>query len=78
MLSIKEKELKRLLDSEYQKGMNHGIGLMKQKILHAYKNGNPVSIEGRVYFIKSDIENLRDIFADLEMMNEGDINNGKR
>ncbi|WP_313184749.1 hypothetical protein [Lacrimispora sp.] len=67
MLNIKERELKRLLDSQYQKGINHGIELMKQKILHAYKNGNPISIEGRVYFIKSDIENLRNIFADLEI-----------
>jgi len=71
MLRIREKELKRLLDSEYHKGMNYGIELMKQKILHAYKNGNPVSIEGRVYFIKSDMENLRDIFLDLEKMNGG-------
>lgn len=40
---------------------------MKQRMLQTCENGNPIDIEGRAYFIKSDMENLRDIFADLEM-----------
>lgn len=39
---------------------------MKERMLLACENGNPVNIEGRAFFIKSDIDNLRDIFADLE------------
>lgn len=66
MLNINESELKKLLDSEFQRGRDYGINLMVQKLLHAYENGNPVVLENRVFFIKSDIENLRDIFADLE------------
>lgn len=64
MLNIKERELKRLLDTEYQKGRDYGIKLMEQKLLHAYKKGNPIELEGRAYFLKSDMDNLRDIFRD--------------
>lgn len=39
---------------------------MQQRMLLACENGTPINIEGRAYFIKSDMENLRDIFADLE------------
>ena len=35
-------------------------------MLLANENGTPLEIAGRVWFVKSDMENLRDIFADLE------------
>lgn len=66
MLNIKERDLQRLLYSEYQKGIERGIEMMKQKLLHAYENGNPVVLDKRAYFIKSDMDNLRDIFEDME------------
>lgn len=44
---------------------------MKQRMLLACENGNPIELnDGRAYFIKSDIDNLRDIFADLETDSE--------
>ncbi len=66
MLNIKERDLQRLLHSEYQRGIDQGIELMKQKLLHAYENGNPVVLKEGVFFIKSDMDNLRDIFEDME------------
>lgn len=46
-----------------------GIKIMEQRILLACENGNPLNIEGKAYFIRSDIDNLRGIFADLEQGN---------
>lgn len=66
MLNIKERDLQRLLYSEYQRGIEQGIVMMKQKLLHAYENGNPVVLDKRAYFIKSDMDNLRDIFENME------------
>lgn len=62
MLYIKEKDLEILLQAEYQKGMEK----MQQKILMACEQGSPIDIGGRAYFVKSDIQNLRDIMEDLE------------
>ena len=39
---------------------------MEQKILKACEEGKPVEIDGRVYFVKSDIQNLREIFDKVE------------
>jgi transcriptional regulator of heat shock response len=69
MLYIEERTLQRLLRTEYQKGIERGKKLAEEKLLFAYENGNPINIEGKAYFIKSDIENLRDIFEDLESEN---------
>lgn len=67
MLLIEESELKELLEKEYRKGFAQGIKLMEQRILLANENGTPLEISGRVWFIKNDMENLSDIFADLEV-----------
>lgn len=61
-------ELKVLYEKGYQDGIRQGIKLIEQKLLLACKNGSPINIEGRAYFIKSDMENLRDIFKGLEEM----------
>lgn len=66
MLHIEESELKKLLEHEYRKGFAEGMKLMEQRMLLANENGTPLEIAGRVWFIKSDMENLRDIFEDLE------------
>lgn len=38
---------------------------MKERMLLACENGNPIEIDNRAFFVKSDIDNLRDIIADL-------------
>ena len=42
---------------------------LEQRILLAFENGNPINIEGKAFFVRSDIDNLRGIFADLEQGN---------
>lgn len=61
-----ERELKVMLDQEERRGIEQGIRLMQERILLACENGNPISINGKAYFIKSDMQNLHDIFSDLE------------
>ena len=66
MLIVEEKDLEKLLEKKYQEGVCQGVRLMKQRMLLACENGNPIEIDNRAFFVKSDIDNLRDIFADLE------------
>lgn len=61
-----EQELKVMLDHAERRGIEQGIRLMQERILLACENGNPISINGKAYFIKSDMQNLHDIFSDLE------------
>ena len=67
MLIIEEKDLEKLLEKKYHEGVCEGVTLMKERMLLACENGNPIEINNRGYWIKSDIDNLRDIFADLEV-----------
>ncbi len=60
------KELKEMLDNAERRGMEKGIRLMQERMLLACENGTPISINGKAFFIKSDLQNLHDIFADLE------------
>lgn len=43
-----------------------GMELMMEKLRMAAENGTPIEIDGRAWYLKSDIENLRDIFEDME------------
>ena len=62
-----ERELKVMLDQAERRGIEQGIRLMQQRMLLACENGTPIELpDGRAYFIKSDMQNLQDIFADLE------------
>ena len=65
MLTIEEKDLEKLLEKKYQEGVCQGVKLMKERMLLACENGNPIEIDNRAFFVKSDIDNLRDVFADL-------------
>lgn len=62
--------LEEITQEEYERGVRHGIQLgillMKHKLLLACENGTPIEINGRVYFVKTDIDNLRAIFDDME------------
>lgn len=61
-----ETVLKNQYERGYHDGIKHGLKLMAERMLLACENGNPIEINGRAYFIKSDIQNLRDIMDDLE------------
>lgn len=69
--------LEEMTQDEYERGVQHGIQLgilfMKQKLLLACENGTPIEINGKVYFVKTDIENLMDIFDDLENAADNDF-----
>lgn len=54
----------------YKEGFALGMQLIKERIKLAAENGTPLDIDGRAYFIKSDIQNLRDIFEDMEKMEQ--------
>lgn len=62
-------KLKEMLDNAERRGIMQGIKIMEQRILLAFENGNPLNIEGKAFFVRSDIDNLRGIFADLEQGN---------
>lgn len=66
MLVIEEKEMVKLLRKRFQEGLMQGVKLMQQRMLLACENGTPINIEERAYFVRSDLQNLRDIFDDLE------------
>lgn len=51
----------------YKCGYDKAIKDYEMKLLYAAENGTPIEIGGRAYFIKSDIQNLRDIFNTLEI-----------
>lgn len=62
-----ERELKVMLDHAERRGIEQGIKIIQQRMLLACENGTPIELpDGRAYFIKSDIQNLYDIFSDLE------------
>lgn len=67
MLLIGKEELNQLLEKKYQEGVVHGVQLMKERMLLACQNGTPIELnDGRAYFVRSDIQNLRTIFDTLE------------
>ena len=66
MVRINEKQMQQVLDIQYKKGVEDGIRLMKQRMLLACENGTPIDIGGRVVFVRSDLQNLRDLMDDLE------------
>ena len=61
-LEKREKEL----ENNFNAGVLQGIKIMQQRMLLACESGTPINIEGRAYFIKSDLQNLQHIFSDLE------------
>lgn len=62
-----DKETCKLLQQAENRGILIGIKLMQQRMILACENGTPIELpDGRAYFIKSDIQNLHDVFSDLE------------
>lgn len=58
--------MKPMFQDTFKQGVVTGIKLMEQKILKACEEGKPLEIEGRAYFVKTDIQNLREMFAKME------------
>lgn len=65
MIYMEESQLQQLLEAEYQKGVQHGAKIMQQRMLLACENGTPLDIDGRAYFVRSDLQNLREIISDI-------------
>ena len=55
-----------MMEEQYNRGITVGMELMMEKLRIAADNGTPIEIDGRAWYLKSDIENLRDIFEDME------------
>ena len=70
MMPVKEKWFRSAVEAEYRRGVNRGIELMKRKIVLSCETGNPIEIDDKVYFILSDLENLREIMEDQERMQQ--------
>lgn len=66
MVAIEKGQMQQALNYQYNKGVLDGIKLMKQRMLLACENGTPIEIDGRAYFVRSDLQNLRDVMDDLE------------
>ena len=58
---MKEQQLQDKLDEYYNRGIQHGIRMMKDKMLLACKKGTPIEIDGRVYYIRNDLDKLKEI-----------------
>lgn len=55
-----------MMDMVYGQGVRDGVRLMEQKMLYACENGKPIEINGRAFFVKSDKENLQELFKIIE------------
>lgn len=58
--------MEQMMEEQYNRGITVGMELMIEKLRMAADNGTPIEIDGRAWYLKSDIENLRDIFEDME------------
>lgn len=64
-----ERYMEHIAETKYKEGVIHGVKLMEQRIVAACESGNPVEVMDKAYFIRSDIQNLRTVFDDLEKEN---------
>lgn len=62
---MEEKELKIMLEAE-TRGIEAGIRLMQEKMLLACEKGTPIEIDGKAYWIQSDLEHLRQVMDLLD------------
>ena len=66
MLEEQEREAmkrRKELEESFNSGVLTGIKLMKERMLLACENGMPLEINGRAYFVQSDLQNLQSIFG---------------
>ena len=67
MVHMEDSTLKELLEVEKRKGILLGIRIMEERMLLACEAGSPIAIKDRAYFVKSDIQNLREIMDKVEV-----------
>ena len=53
--------MKELLEVEKRKEILLGIRIMEERMLLACKAGSPMTIKDRAYFVKFDLQHLREI-----------------
>ena len=58
---MKEQQLQDKMDEYYNRGIQPGLCMMKDKMLLACRRGTPIEIDGKVYYIRSDLDNLKEI-----------------
>lgn len=59
-------EIEEIVNQAYRKGIIEGRKQMEEKIVYASKTGQAIEIKGQAWFVKSDLQNLRGIFTELE------------
>ena len=67
MVHMEDNTLKELLEEENRKGILFGIRLMEERMLLACEAGSPIAIRNRAYFVKADIQHLREIMDKVEV-----------
>ena len=58
--------LKEIYAEGIKEGILEGVRLMEQWLILAAKNGTPIDVDGRAYFIQDDMDHLKEIFAEIE------------
>lgn len=58
--------LKEIYAEGIKEGILEGVRLMEQRMILAAENGAPINVEGRAYFVKNDMDHLKEIFAEIE------------
>ena len=67
MVHMEDSTLNELLEEEKRKGILLGIRIMEKRMLLACKVGSPMTIKDRAYFVKSDLQHLREIMDQVEV-----------
>ena len=58
--------LKEIYAEGIKEGILEGARLMEQRMILAAKNGTPIDVDGRAYFVQDDIGHLKKIFAEIK------------
>ena len=59
-------EIGKIVNRAYKKGISEGSKQMEEKLVCALETGHPIVINEQVWFVKSDLQNLKGIFIELE------------
>lgn len=62
----KETEIKKA----FEEGFKSGVESIERKILSVCDTDKPIEIDGRAYFVQSDIKHLHKLFDDIERNNK--------
>ena len=62
----KETEIKKAVEE----GFKSGVESIERKILSVCDTDKPIEIDGRAYFVQSDIKHLHKLFDDIERNNK--------